>query len=89
MMAASKENHEVTLPEGVSLRRVAEVLLDAWAADPRRSADAPRSNCAKNCWRWSNGMLSQMPRPNWKKSRPNARNGRQIFTAGQCNNKMR
>ena len=32
MMATSKENRQVTLPEGVSLRRVAEVLLDAWEA---------------------------------------------------------
>jgi hypothetical protein len=36
MTAAAKEKREVTLPEGVSLRRVAEVLLDAWEADPRR-----------------------------------------------------
>ena len=32
MTAASKENRPVTLPEGVSLRRVAEVLLHAWEA---------------------------------------------------------
>ena len=36
MTAASKEKHPVTLPEGVSLRRVGEVLRDAWEADPRR-----------------------------------------------------
>ena len=36
MTAAAKEKRDVTLPEGVSLRRVAEVLLDAWEADPRR-----------------------------------------------------
>ena len=32
----SKANTTVTLPEGASLRRVAQVLLDAWEADPRR-----------------------------------------------------
>src|ERR1017187_8901881 len=36
MTAAAKEKPEVTLPEGVSLRRVAEVVRDAWEADPRR-----------------------------------------------------
>ena len=41
MTAAAKEKLEVTLPEGVSLRRVAEVLLDAWEADPRRWMNAP------------------------------------------------
>ena len=41
MTAAPKEKREVTLPEGVSLRRVAEVLLDAWEADPRRWMNAP------------------------------------------------
>jgi hypothetical protein len=41
MTAAAKEKREVTLPEGVSLRRVAEVLLDAWEADPRRWMNAP------------------------------------------------
>ena len=41
MTAASKEKHPVTLPEGVSLRRVAEVLRDAWEADPRRWMNAP------------------------------------------------
>ena len=41
MTATSQENRPVTLPEGVSLRRVAEVLLDAWAADPRRWMNAP------------------------------------------------
>jgi hypothetical protein len=41
MIAAAKENREVTLPERVSLRRVAEVLLDAWEADPRRWMNAP------------------------------------------------
>jgi len=38
----SKANTTVTLPEGVSLRRVAEVLVDAWEADPRRWMNAPR-----------------------------------------------
>src|SRR5580698_9202165 len=41
MNAAAKEKREVTLPEGVSLRRVAQVLLDAWEADPRRWMNAP------------------------------------------------
>ena len=41
MTAASKDKRTVTLPEGVSLRRVAEVLLDAWEADPRRWMNAP------------------------------------------------
>jgi hypothetical protein len=41
MTAASKDKQPVTLPEGVSLRRVAEVLLDAWEADPRRWMNAP------------------------------------------------
>src|ERR1039457_3358798 len=41
MTAAAKEKRDVTLPAGVSLRRVAEVLLDAWAADPRRWMNAP------------------------------------------------
>jgi hypothetical protein len=41
MNAAAEAKHEVTLPEGVSLRRVAQVLLDAWEADPRRWMTAP------------------------------------------------
>jgi hypothetical protein len=41
MTAAAKEKREVTLPEGVSLRRVAQVLLDAWEADPRRWMNGP------------------------------------------------
>ena len=40
MTVAAKEKREVTLPEGVSLRRVAQVLLDAWEADPRRWMNA-------------------------------------------------
>ncbi len=36
----SKANTNVTLPEGVSLRRVAQVLLDAWEADPHRWMNA-------------------------------------------------
>jgi len=36
MAAASEEKHTVTLPEGVSLHRLAQVLLDAWEANPRR-----------------------------------------------------
>lgn len=42
MTAAAKEKREVTLPEGVSLRRVAQVLLDAWEADPRRWMNEPQ-----------------------------------------------
>ncbi|MDE3069010.1 MAG: hypothetical protein KGJ60_15875 [Verrucomicrobiota bacterium] len=41
MTAADQKNREVTLPEGVSLQRVAQVLLDAWEADPRRWMNAP------------------------------------------------
>ena len=41
MTAEAKQNRDVTLPEGVSLRRVAQVLLDAWEADPRRWMNAP------------------------------------------------
>src|ERR1039457_134782 len=41
MTAAAKEKRDVTLPAGVSLRRVAQVLLDAWEADPRRWMNAP------------------------------------------------
>jgi hypothetical protein len=41
MTAAATEKREVTLPEGVSLRRVAQVLLDAWEADPRRWMNVP------------------------------------------------
>ncbi len=41
MTAAAKEKREVTLPEGVSLRRAAQVLLDAWEADPRRWMNTP------------------------------------------------
>ena len=41
MTAAAKEKRDVTLPEGVSLRRVAQVLLDAWEADPRRWMNTP------------------------------------------------
>jgi hypothetical protein len=41
MTATAKEKREVTLPEGVSLRRIAEVLVDAWEADPRRWMNAP------------------------------------------------
>jgi len=40
MAAATKEKHAVTLPEGVSLQRLAKVLLDAWEADPRRWMNA-------------------------------------------------
>lgn len=41
MTAAAKENHEVTLPAGVSLRRVAEVLLDAWEVGAHQWTDSP------------------------------------------------
>ncbi len=41
MTVASKENCAVTLPEGVSLRRVAEVLVDAWEAGSHRWINTP------------------------------------------------
>lgn len=41
MTAASKENRPVTLPEGVSLRRMAEVLLHAWEAGPHQWTGTP------------------------------------------------
>src|SRR5580698_9743092 len=41
MMAASKENRPVTLPEGVSLRRVAQVLTEAWEAGAHQWTDTP------------------------------------------------
>jgi len=41
MTAAIPAKRDVTLPAGVSLRRVAQVLLDAWEADPRRWMNAP------------------------------------------------
>jgi hypothetical protein len=41
MMATSKQNRAVTLPEGVSLRRVAEVLLDAWEVGAHQWTDSP------------------------------------------------
>lgn len=41
MTAAAKEKSDVTLPEGVSLRRMAQVLVDAWEADPRRWMNQP------------------------------------------------
>jgi hypothetical protein len=37
----SKANTTVTLPEGVSLRRVAEVLVDAWEAGSHRWTNTP------------------------------------------------
>jgi hypothetical protein len=42
MIAAAKAKREVTLPEGVSLKRLAQVLLDAWEADPRRWMKGPQ-----------------------------------------------
>lgn len=41
MTATSKEKRAVTLPEGVSLRRVAEVLVDAWEAGSHRWTNTP------------------------------------------------
>ena len=41
MTAAAREKREVTLPEVVSLKRLAQVLLDAWEADPRRWMNVP------------------------------------------------
>ena len=52
----SKANTTVTLPAGISLRRVAEVLLDAWEADPRRWMNAPGQ------WRESPTSMT-MPAP--------------------------
>lgn len=40
-MAASKENRPVTLPEGVSLRRVAQMLLEAWETGAHQWTDSP------------------------------------------------
>jgi hypothetical protein len=37
----SKTNTTVTLPEGISLRRVAEVLVDAWEAGSHRWTNTP------------------------------------------------
>ena len=37
----SKANTTVTLPKGVSLRRVAEVLVDAWEAGSHRWTNTP------------------------------------------------
>jgi hypothetical protein len=45
MMATRKENRPVTLPAGVSLRRVAEVLLDAWEAGAHQWTDSPLQLC--------------------------------------------
>ena len=42
MAAETKEKHAVTLAEGVSLQRLAQVLLDAWEADPRRWMNPPQ-----------------------------------------------
>ena len=36
MSAPAKDKRQVTLPDGVSLRRLADVLVDAWEGDPRR-----------------------------------------------------
>ncbi len=41
MTAASKDQHSVTLPEGVSLQRVARVLLDAWEAGSHQWTGTP------------------------------------------------
>jgi hypothetical protein len=41
MTAASKEKHPVTLPEGVSLQRVTQVLLDAWEAGSHQWTGTP------------------------------------------------
>jgi hypothetical protein len=41
MVDARKQNRPVTLPEGVSLRRVAEVLLEAWEAGAHQWTDSP------------------------------------------------
>jgi len=41
MMTTRKQNRPVTLPEGVSLRRVAEVLSDAWEAGAHQWTESP------------------------------------------------
>jgi hypothetical protein len=41
MMATSNEKRPVTLPDGVSLRRVAQVLLEAWEAGAHQWTDSP------------------------------------------------
>jgi hypothetical protein len=41
MMATRKQNRPATLPEGVSLRRVAQVLLEAWEAGAHQWTDSP------------------------------------------------
>jgi hypothetical protein len=41
MMAAKKQTRAVTLPEGASLRRVADVLLDAWEGGPHQWTGSP------------------------------------------------
>ncbi|MGO8763601.1 MAG: hypothetical protein ACLQSR_00515 [Limisphaerales bacterium] len=40
MIATTREKREATLPQGASLQRLGEVLLDAWLADPRRWMNA-------------------------------------------------
>jgi hypothetical protein len=41
MIATRKQNRPVTLPEGVSVRRVAEVLLEAWEAGAHQWTGSP------------------------------------------------
>jgi hypothetical protein len=41
MMAPSTDKRQVTLPEGVSLRRVAQVLLEAWEVGAHQWTDSP------------------------------------------------
>jgi len=41
MMATDKKTRPVTLPDGVSLRRVAQVLLDAWEVGAHQWTDSP------------------------------------------------
>jgi len=40
-MATRKQNRPATLPEGVSLRRVAQVLLEAWEAGAHQWTESP------------------------------------------------
>ena len=40
-MATRKQNRTVTLPDGVSLQRVAQVLLEAWEAGAHQWTDSP------------------------------------------------
>lgn len=46
-----KKADSVTLPEGVSLNRVAQVLLDAWEVGSHQWTDTPLDECAERAKR--------------------------------------